>query len=88
MVRVYLNNLSNGKIEISCLKPLVGHEPHSRPYDSTIDAKNVLFALGIRDNEVDSYLTALRGREPMNPVEPGEYSISDETLATTGFTAV
>lgn len=88
MVRVYIKNLNNGKIEISCHKPLVGHERHSRSYGSAGDAKNVLLAFGIGDNEIDSYLIALRGCESMNLIELGEYNISDETLTATGFTAV
>jgi hypothetical protein len=87
-VRVCLNNLSNGKIQITCLKPLLGGAGHARPYDSEADVKKVLLAFGIAEDEVDAFLAALHGLVAMNLLRLGEYDISDEVLAATGFTAV
>ncbi len=87
-VRIYLNSLSNGKIEITCLQPILGVAAHARPYNSEGDALNVLLALGIGQDEADAFLATLRGREPMNRLEIGEYSVSRETLAAARFTAV
>jgi hypothetical protein len=43
---------------------------------------------GIGEDEADAFLAALQDLEPMNFVQLGEYSISDEILVANGFTAV
>ncbi len=88
-VRVCLNKMSNGKIEISCLKPELGGAAHSRPYDSETDAKKTLLAFGcFTEDEVNAYLATLREIGPMELMKLGDYEITDEDLVATGFTAV
>jgi hypothetical protein len=87
-VRVCLNKLSNGKIQITCLKPALGGAGHARPYETEADAKNVLLAFGLDPEHADAYLATLREIDAMELMSLGEYDVSDDTLRANGFTAV
>lgn len=81
-VQVRIHQMSNGKIEVSC-KAI--QQPHSRPYDTTAEAKATLLRLGVPGDVADAYLAQL-GRGEW--IDVGEYETQESTLQETGFTAV
>ncbi len=81
-VQVRIHQMSNGKIEVSC-KAI--HQPHSRPYDTTTEAKATLLRLGVPGDAADAYLAQLQSGEW---IDVGEYETQESTLQETGFTAV
>jgi hypothetical protein len=87
-VRIYINKMSNGKFEITCMKPVLGGAGHHRPYNSEAELKEALLALGLGADEVDGYVAAVRESNPMELLNLGDYTISDVTLQEVGFTAV
>lgn len=87
-VRIHLNKMSNSKIQITCMKPILGGAGHARPYDSEEEAKKTLIGLGLREDEVLAYLVALRDMSPMELMNLGDYDISDAILRAVGFSAV
>jgi len=81
-VQIRIHQMSNGKVEVSC-KAL--HQPHSRPYDTTAEAKATLVRLGVHGDIADAYLAHLQSGEW---IDVGEHEIEEKTLKETGFTAV
>ena len=81
-VQVRIHRMNNGKTEISCK---AGGQPHSRPYDTTAEAKTTLLLLGLPGEVADAYLSRLVASEW---IDAGEYQIADNVLNQTGFTAV
>ena len=80
-VQVCVHQMSNGKVEISC-KAI---HPHSRPYDTTVEAKIILVRLGVSEDAADAYLARLQDG---TLIDVGEYEVEDNILKETGFTAV
>lgn len=81
-VKIRINQMSNGKIEVSCQAL---HQPHSRPYDSTAETKATLLRLGVLADAADAYLAQLQDG---HWIDVGEYETEESNLKETGFTAV
>jgi hypothetical protein len=81
-VQIRIHHMSNGKVEISCKAV---RQPHSRPYDTTAEAKAVLLRLGVPEEVADPYLAQLRESEW---IDVGEYETEETALREMGFTAV
>ena len=81
-VQLRIHQMSNGKIEVSC-KAI--RQAHSRPYDTTAEAKATLLRLGVPGDIADAYLAQLQSGEW---IDVGEYETQEGTLKETGFTAV
>jgi hypothetical protein len=81
-VQLRIHQMSNGKIEVSCRAI---RQAHSRPYDTTAEAKATLLRLGVPGDIADAYLAQLQSGEW---IDVGEYETEEGTLTETGFTAV
>ena len=84
-VGVCLDKSQHGKIEITCVEPVLGGGSYARPCDSEADAKKVLLALGIKEDEADAYLAALRDAQTMELLKLGNFEISDQMLVANGL---
>jgi hypothetical protein len=84
-VGVCLNKARDGKIEITCVELVLGGGSYARPCDSEADAKKVLLAFGIKEDEADADLAALRDAQTMELLKVGDFEISDEMLAVNGL---
>jgi hypothetical protein len=89
VVRVSINKMNSGRMQICCARP--GDNGFVITYSSAsarVEVTNALLALGISTETVDSSLDMLGDFGPDEMLLVEERDISDDVLHTNGFVAV